>query len=161
MCLSERELDREICAALAGHTVMTLATTGPDGHPHAVSLMYAADGHDLFWLSDPTTLHSVHLHRSARCAVTVAGQYDDFTAITGLKMSGAACRLRDVEAVRHGISLLGARYSFLRGFESGDLARHLDKAGVYRFCPDAITLIDNTRRFGFKQTLDRSGATED
>lgn len=154
MSLSERELNREILAALAGHSVMTLATASSDGHPHAVSLMYASDGHDLFWLSDPATVHSTHLHHRGRCAVTISGQFDDFTVITGLKMRGRACRLSDVEAVRHGIALLGARHPFLRKFAISDLAHHLGKAAVYRFCPEAITLIDNTRRFGFKQTLD-------
>ncbi len=156
MSLTESGLEQAILAALAAHNVMTLATTGRDG-PHAVSLMYACDGFDLYWLSDPATLHSIHLEQSHRCAVTISGQYSDFTAISGLKMQGHGVCLPAGNSARHGMRLLGSRYSFLREFSAVNLARHLGKAAIYRFRTDRITLIDNTRRFGFSKTLDCSG----
>jgi uncharacterized protein YhbP (UPF0306 family) len=104
-------------------------------------------------LSDPNTVHSGQLESVSRCAVSIAGQYDDFRNIMGLQMSGHGLRLEKGTEADDGFVLLTGRYPFLRKFAAGELARHLGKAAVYRFRPHRVTLIDNTRSFGFKQTL--------
>lgn len=146
------DLEAAILNELTSHTVLSLATQG-DTAVHAVNLMYAHDGFDMFWLSDPKTRHSQHLERGAAAAATIAGQYDDFREIRGLQMVGLGNRLTGDSEVA-AFDLLTFRYPFLEKFAAGKLARHLGAAAVYRFRPGSITLIDNSKGFGFKQTLE-------
>lgn len=156
---SDAELKSAILDELRSNTVLTLATIDESG-PHAVSLMYAHDGFDIYWLSDPKSRHSRHLEASRAAAVTIAAQQEDFTKIRGLQIEGFGRRLADTAISSAGFDLLVARYPFLSRFGAGKLARHLGAAAVYMFDPSRLTLIDNSRGFGFKQTLelaDRSG----
>lgn len=152
MALTETELERAILEYLREQTVLSLAAAGDDG-PHAVSLMYAHEHFDIFWLSDPESHHSRFLAANARAAVTIAAQQDDFRNIRGLQMAGLAQRVGDPDQAAAAFELLTARYPFLNRFGAGKLARHLGAADVYRFRPIRLTLIDNSRGFGFKQTL--------
>jgi len=153
MTLEPDQLRQAILEALSGHTVASLATQD-DAGPHAVSLLYTHTEFDLYWLSDPNTRHSRHLAHNGRCSVSIARQHDDFRTIMGLQMRGCANRLDPGADTDSGFTLLTACYPFLREFTAGDLARHLGKAAVYRFRPDRITLIDNTRGFGYRQVLE-------
>lgn len=153
MVLSEAELKSAIGEELLQHTVLTLAVIGEAG-PHAVSLMYAYDGLDIYWLSDPKTRHSKVLVSTPAAAVTIAGQSKDFRKIRGLQIEGNAHRLTNTEEETAAFDLLVARYPFLKQFAAGQLARHLGAATVYGFHPASVTLIDNARGFGFKQTLE-------
>lgn len=153
MALKESELKGAILEELLQHTVLTLAVNGEAG-PHAVSLMYACDALDVYWLSDPKTRHSSFLASNSSAAVTIARQTEDFRKIKGLQIQGHAHRLTNTEEEIAAFNLLLARYPFLKQFAAGKLARHLGAAVVYRFRPASVTLIDNTRGFGFKQTLE-------
>jgi uncharacterized protein YhbP (UPF0306 family) len=150
---SDAELRNAILGELRSNTVLTLATTDETG-PHAASLMYAHDEFDIYWLSDPGTRHSMQLEASGTAAVTIAAQQDDFTKIRGLQIEGIGSRLTDAATSAAAFELLVERYPFLRRFGLGKLARHLGAAEVYLFDPSRITLIDNSKGFGFKQTLD-------
>jgi len=152
MSLTADELKQAILDALAGNTVLSMATRGPDA-VHAVSLLYAHQGFDLYWLSDPKSSHSIQLVNECRCAVTIARQQAAFQTIQGLQLSGLGFRLDPGTEADAGFTLMTQRYEFLRNLTAGDLARHLGKAAVYRFRPKQITLIDNSHGFGFKQVL--------
>ncbi len=153
MSLEQAELRATVLAQLAGHTVCTLATQNEDG-AHAASLMYAHDGLELYWMSDPKSQHSRDLAADGRSAITVARQFDDFAAIQGLQMKGHAARIIDDAAEKRAMKLMAGRYPFLAMFGAGKLARALAAAALYRFRPRCVTLIDNTRSFGFKQSLE-------
>ncbi|MDP6391089.1 MAG: pyridoxamine 5'-phosphate oxidase family protein [Alphaproteobacteria bacterium] len=155
MSLEQDELREAILDQLAGHTVCALATQGEDG-AHAASLMYAGDGFEVYWLSDPKARHSRDLEADDRCTITVARQYEDFAAIQGLQMVGRAARITDGAAEKRAMALMAGRYPFLAKFGAGKLAQALAVAALYRFAPRRITLIDNTRSFGFKQDLEFS-----
>lgn len=152
MVLTEAELESAILEELRQRTVLTLAVTGNAG-PHAVSLMYAHDAFDIYWLSDPKSRHSEHLASNSSAAVTIAAQYEDFRNIRGLQMLGKGDRVTDADEERLGFDLLRARFPFLKKFALGNLARHLGAAAIYLFRPATLTLIDNSRGFAFKQTL--------
>ena len=138
---------------LDAHHVMTLATVGDVG-AHAASLMYARSGFTLFWTSDPQSRHSQHLERDARVTATVAPDYADFRVIRGLQITGRARRLdgREAEEAR---AALVARYAFLAELASGPpkLRAAFETAAFYAVVPERITLIDNARGFGHKETL--------
>ncbi len=161
--LTEVELKNAILEELRNHSVLSLATVGDSG-PHAVSLMYAHQDFDFYWLSDPRTKHSQQLAHNAAAGITIARQQEDFKKICGLQIEGNGYRVTDPEEEAKGFELLVARYPFLKQFRSGKLARHLGLAAVYAFHSTKLILIDNSRGFGFKQALipeDRSGRVTD
>lgn len=147
------DLSARIESFLDAHHVMTLATVGDVG-AHAASLMYARRGFTLFWTSDPKTRHSVHLERDARVTATVAPDYNDFRVIRGLQVAGRARRLAGVDGEAARMALV-ARYAFLAELAAGPpkLKAAFEQAGFYALEPERITLIDNTRGFGQKETL--------
>lgn len=147
-------LAARILEQLRDHTVCTLATASDDG-VHAASLMYALDGYALVWLSEAKSRHSRHIENTPDVAVTIARQYDDFEAIVGLQMAGRAMRITAAADKQATLALLAARYPFLEQFQSGPKALVARFAAIdyYRFDPQTITLIDNSKGFGHKETL--------
>lgn len=150
------ELRHRIEAFLAAHHVMSLATVGPEG-PHAANLFYACNGLALIWISDPKTRHSRDVEADARVAVTIAPDYSDFAQIRGLQIHGLAQRVSDNQREAH-LARLEARYAFLRQSAQGPqkMREAYAQAAVYRLDPQRVILIDNTRGFANKETLDLS-----
>jgi uncharacterized protein YhbP (UPF0306 family) len=151
------ELDRQISAFLAAHHVVSLATFGSSG-PHATSLFYACDGLALVWVSEPDTQHSREIEADSRVAATVAPDYSDFAAIRGVQIAGAARRIVVAdERMRH-LAQLEARYPFLGQLAAGPLKMRqaYARTAVYRLQPVRIVLIDNSKGFGHKETLELS-----
>jgi uncharacterized protein len=151
------ELGRQIGAFLAAHHVMSLATIGSSG-PHATSLFYACDGLALVWVSEPDTQHSLEIEADPRVAATVAPDYSDFAAIRGVQIAGLARRVVVVdERMRH-LAQLEARYPFLGQLAVGplQLRQAYARTAVYRLQPARIVLIDNSKGFGHKETLEFS-----
>lgn len=153
--MNAQELKREIESLLAAQHVMSLATAGQNGAVHAASLFYAFDGLSLVWTSDPGTRHSQHLEGQAQAAVTIAADCADFAAVRGLQISGTARRLRSASDARQAGGIMRTRYPFLEQLASGPAALReaWAQAGFYRLDPQRITLIDNSRGFGHKASL--------
>jgi uncharacterized protein YhbP (UPF0306 family) len=147
------ELRGRIEAFLAAHHVMSLATIGREG-PHAASLFYAPDGLSLIWISDPASRHSRDIDAEPRVAATVATDYAHFERIRGLQIWGAARRVEQNDRARY-LTLLEARYAFLKHSAEGPKKMHdaYAQSAIYRLDPGRIVLIDNTRKFGHKDTL--------
>jgi uncharacterized protein YhbP (UPF0306 family) len=151
------ELGRQIGSFLEAHHVMSLATFGSRG-PHATNLLYACDGLALVWVSETDTQHSQEIEVNPRVAATVAPDYSDFAAIRGVQIAGAARRIAAAdERMRH-LAQLETRYSFLRQLVAGPLKlrQAYGRTAVYRLDPARIVLIDNTKGFGHKETLEIS-----
>lgn len=150
----DEALKEEILAFLRSHHVVSLSVLH-GGTAHAASVMYAPEDLVLYWTSDPGTRHSAAIERDARVAATVAPDCEDFRLIRGLQIAGRAHRLDDASEAAHAGELLRQRFPFLRDLQSAPLALRaaIDKAAYYRLDPDTITLIDNTRGFGNKRTL--------
>ena len=148
------ELEREILEFLAGHNVIHLATSGQDG-VHCASLFYVNDGFSLHWVSDPASRHSRELLADGHIAATVAPEYDAYTEIRGLQIAGVARRASGLVETTYGLGLLAKKFSFFKDFMDGPraLVERLGKAVVYRLDARQITLIDNTKGFGHKETF--------
>jgi uncharacterized protein YhbP (UPF0306 family) len=149
------DLVERIAAFLAEHHVLSLATHGPDG-PHAANLFYACDGLALVWLSDPGTRHSFDVAADARVAATIAPDYTDFAEIRGVQVFGAARQIVDADERQRHLALLEARYPFLGRLKSGPpkLQEGYSRASPYRLEPLRMVLIDNSRGFGHKETVE-------
>ena len=152
-------LRAEIEAFLEAHHTLSLATVDDSGEPHAANLLYVREGLSLYWMSDTESRHSRHIEARGRVAATVAPDYSDFRAIRGLQIFGIARRLTGGESVAAAVRMV-SRYAFLASLASGPAALRAayEQAGFYCLEPERITLIDNTRGFGHKETLDLSGA---
>ncbi|OFZ86156.1 MAG: hypothetical protein A2V78_00465 [Betaproteobacteria bacterium RBG_16_64_18] len=156
--MDQGALRAEIEAFLAAHHTMSLATVDEEGAPHAANLLYAPDGLVLYWMSDTETRHSRHIEARRRVTATVAPDYTDFRLIRGLQIFGNARRLAGAESVATARRMV-SRYGFLAELASGPAALRaaFEKAGFYCLEPERITLIDNTKGFGHKETLELTG----
>jgi uncharacterized protein len=151
------DLGQQIGAFLTAHHVMSLATLGPSG-PHATNLFYACDGLALVWVSDPDSQHSREIEACPLVAATVAPDYSDFAVIRGVQISGVARRIVAADERCHHLAQLEVRYSFLRDLAEGPPKLHqaYAQAAVYRLQPNRMVLIDNTKGFDHKETLEIS-----
>lgn len=154
------ELSRQIGSFLEAHHVMSLATFGTTG-PHATSLFYACDGLALVWVSELDTQHSRNIETDPRVAVTVAPDYPDFAAIRGVQIAGIARRIVEANERMLHLAQLESHYPFLVQLTAGSLQlqQAYARASVYRLEPARIILIDNTKGFGHKETLEISPRT--
>ncbi len=138
---------------LAAHTVMTLATCGPDG-PWAAAVFYASEGFDLYFLSSPRSRHAAHLAAGARAAATIQGQHDDWRTIQGIQIAGTVTRL-DRSDKAHALDVYGRRFP-----QVGDVARRpielaaaLGRVSWYRLTPARLFFVDNTKGFGHRDEV--------
>jgi len=152
--MDERALAVEIETFLSAHHVLTIATSAGDA-VHAASLMYAHEDFMLYWVSDPSTRHSREIEANPRVAATIAPDYMDFRAIRGLQIAGTATRLITPRAIERARGLMEERYAFFRELARGPEALRAasERASWYALESERVTLIDNTRGFGHKETL--------
>ena len=144
-----------VAAFLDAHHVLSLATCGPCG-PHAANVFYARDNFTLFWVSDPSSRHSIELDADPRVAATIAVDHRDFVTVCGLQIAGIATRMTDSSDAGQARALLEARYPLLKQLSEAQVSLREDyaNAAYYRLEPSRIVLIDNRRGFGHKDTLD-------
>jgi uncharacterized protein YhbP (UPF0306 family) len=149
------ETATRIIAFLDAHHVMSLATCGPEG-AHAANVFYVRDGFALIWSSDPESRHSADLEADAGVAATVAPDYFDLDEIRGVQISGHAHAIIGRAPRTNAQLLLEARYPYLRRLtqEPSSLRDAYIKMKLYRLEPTRMVLIDNSRGFGHKDTLD-------
>jgi uncharacterized protein YhbP (UPF0306 family) len=118
--------------------------------------MYSRDGFALLWVSDPSSRHSVAIEADAQVGATIATDYSDFPEIQGLQISGRAFRIVEATPREHARRRLEARYPFLHAAANApdELRKAYEHAQFCRLEPTRITIIDNRRGLGFKQTLE-------
>jgi uncharacterized protein YhbP (UPF0306 family) len=154
-----------IAAFLDSHHVMSLATAGSTG-PHAANVFYARDALVLVWMSEPGSRHSLELAADGRVAATVAPDYADFADIRGVQIAGHARVITDAPEKAKARTLLETRYPFLRRLSQGPAALQeaCGRIQFYRLEPERMVLIDNSRGFGHKDTIEfnqsRSAVTD-
>ena len=149
------ETAARIAAFLDAHHVVSLATCGPAG-PHAATVFYVRDGLALLWVSDPNSRHSAELAADPRVAATVAPDYFEFDDILGVQISGRAHAIADAAERADAELKLQARYPSLKRISEGPraLREAYQRAEFYRLAPARLVLIDNSRGFGHKDTLE-------
>ncbi len=137
---------QHIHAFLAQHNVMTLATLGPDGAPHATDVYYAETGDlALYFISIPGSRHARNLAHDPRMAAAVHADSTRWRDIRGVQLEGVCRRVMDEERVA-----AWARYTAKFSFMLADaaLAGALQKVDMYRVTPHWLRWIDNTTGLG-------------
>lgn len=158
------KLPSHIRAFLQSHDTLTLATTGPDGRPHAAAVFYALDESDrLLFLSAQTSRHSQNIVHTAQVAGTVQADGQRWSEIRGVQLEGTARLLEEAGEVAAGATAYLARFSFLLEFKSllqshsspanglTGIHRALQDSRLYELRPRWVRMIDNTRGFGHKE----------
>jgi uncharacterized protein YhbP (UPF0306 family) len=138
---------------LEAHSVVTLATAGPDG-PWAAAVFYASRGFALYFLSSPSTRHSRNLAADPRVAATIQEDTADWRAVRGIQLEGRARELtgEEAEAARR---LFGARFPVVGRLEGAPpaLAEALARVRWYELQPRRLFLVDNSAGFGSRDEV--------
>lgn len=140
-----------LLAYLAGHNVVTLATTSPAG-PWAAAVFYASDGFDLIFLSAAHTRHAADLAREPRVAGTIQEDYRRWQDIQGIQLEGTARLLAGGERDA-AVALYQRKFPFTGEDAESPIARAMARVGFYRLTPRVLHLIDNSRGFGHRESF--------
>jgi uncharacterized protein YhbP (UPF0306 family) len=146
-------LHERVQQALHEHHVLTLATH--DGHsPWAAAVFYAHEGLDFYFLSKRDSRHALAIAKAPRCAITIQRDYDDWPTIVGIQAEGEVVTL-DGEARGHARAVYAAKFPFVDRFGGAPaaIAQALDLVHWYRFRPQQMFLIDNSRGFGHREEV--------
>ncbi|CUS03872.2 conserved protein of unknown function [Candidatus Promineifilum breve] len=138
-------------AYLAGHRVMTLATSGPEG-VWAAAVFYVNDGWQLYFLSAGHTRHARNMAASPRVAATIQEDYADWVEIKGIQLEGTV-RLLEGGARAFAIVHYAQKFPFVRRPEA-TIETALARVNWYCLTPDKLYLVDNSRGFGQRDEID-------
>lgn len=151
--VSQDELRQRVRRYLEAHSVLTLATAGPQG-PWAAAVFYAGDEHGLVFLSSPSTRHASELARQPRVAATVQDDTADWAAIKGVQLEGTATELQSDER-DEAQRLYARKFPLVAGGPGAPaaIAQALAKVRWYRLRPERLFFVDNSLGFGHRDEL--------
>jgi len=154
--MNKKETVSAVEGLLRSQSTLTLCTADADGRPHAAPLFYwAGDDLQLFWFSSPASIHSRNIAFEPRAAVAVYVPTEDWKEICGVQMRGVVSKVTD-RALRREVSR-----AYRDRFRLGNVFRvAIAKSALYRFCPEWIRYLDNTKHFGFKVEITIPPAVE-
>ena len=138
-------------AYLESHSVMTLATGGPDG-PWAAAVFYVSRGFDLYYLSAAHTRHARNTAARPRVAATVQENYRQWGDIRGIQLEGEATPISGAER-QMAITLYGEKFPAVADPAQGELQAALARVGWYRLRPRRLYFIDNSRGLGHRDEV--------
>lgn len=156
LLVGEQDMDvirRQALVYLESHTVMTLATDGPEG-VWAAAVFYANNNFDLIFLSAGHTRHGQNLAANPQAAATIQENYEDWPQIQGIQLAGTVRLLRG-KSRESAISLYQDKYPFIQS--AGPVIQTaLKKVNWYRLTPRQFYFIDNSKGFGHRDALELS-----
>ncbi len=152
--MTQAALRKRALGYLRAHHVMTLATHGSEG-PWAAAVFYVNDGFTLYWLSAPSSRHSVNLGRSPRAAATIQEDYADWPGIKGVQLEGIACEISGAEEKR-ARTLYGEKFPVVGKLSQApaSIVAAMAKVRWYRVVPARLYFIDNSVAFGHRDAVD-------
>lgn len=141
---------RALMAELFALPVMSLATTGAGGEPHAAAVYFASDAANrLYFFSETTSQHARDLEATPQAAVTIQPLVSTYREIRGLQLRG---RVRPVPLGPEwdaAFALYQAKFPFVH-----ELKEEVAQNQLYVFTPAWMRLLDNRRGFGYKEEKD-------
>jgi 4-hydroxy-3-polyprenylbenzoate decarboxylase len=138
--------DRRIPQELLAIAVMTLATNGNDGAPHAASVYFAGGGQSFYFFSAPDSQHAHDLQANPQAAVTISPLVEGWREIIGLQMRGRVRILPPGEEWSAAWQVYRAKFPFAQGLQA-----EISRNQLYEFTPAWLRLVDNSRGMGFKE----------
>lgn len=147
---------QQVAAFLKSQSTLSLATTAGDGRPQVAPLFYLADDHlRLYWLSSASSRHSRNVRLRPQSAVSVYCPTEEWEKIRGVQMQGTVAivtgRSEHCEIVE----------AYCTRFRLGPQFRAtIARSRPYRFQPEWIRFLDNSKRFGYKFELNVEASPE-
>lgn len=135
-------------------TTMTLATVGKDGESHAAAVYFAVDKSiNLYYFSETSSQHALDGDQEPRAAVTIQAEVAGWQQIHGLQMRGTVRAVESKREWQAAWQLYREKFPFVI-----DLKDMIKTNQLYAFTPVWIRLVDNRRRFGYKQEWEINSA---
>jgi len=125
------------------HITMTIATAY-EGQPHAATVFYANDGFDLYYISDPETVHGQDALANPHVFVTISQDYAGWQDIQGIQLSGRAQLLEDGGRANE---VYAAKFPFISAFPPAAIT-------YWKITAEWVRMTDNTLGFAHKDELD-------
>ena len=135
-------------------STLTLATSGPNGEPHAAPVYFAASHNNsltpkaplrLYFFSDIKSQHAQDVARTPLSAVALYPECQGWRDIRGLQMHGETLQVPPGAEWDQAWEVYQVKFPFVTAFKAV-VARNI----LYGFTPHWIRLVDNRRGFGFK-----------
>jgi uncharacterized protein len=147
--MSEPDNLQLIQAFLDTQSTMALATINPDGQPQVAPIFYVADERlNLYWLSSPSSRHSINLVLNPKVAATVYPSVWQWNDIVGLQIEGEARPIGD-ERIREQILTI-----YLRKFQlPGEFDSIISASILYSLKPFWLRWMDNSVQFNYKAEI--------
>jgi uncharacterized protein YhbP (UPF0306 family) len=138
---------------LRQHNVLTMATGGPQG-VWAAAVFYVNHGFTLYFLSAPTSRHSLNIAASPVVAATVQEDYRDWREIKGIQLEGAAVRVEGAERAA-AVARYGLKFPIIANLARApaEIVRALDRVAWYRVTPSRLYFVDNSQGFGHRDEV--------
>jgi uncharacterized protein YhbP (UPF0306 family) len=150
---------KELAAGLIqAENTMTLATA----RAHvawAAPVYYVFSNSCFYFFSDPTSRHIQETLASGQAASAIYASGSSWQEIRGIQMSGRVKAIsvgfEAVEVVRAYLKKFSFTREFFSAHEDLDLSAFAKRFRVklYRFKPDRIYYMDNSIRFGFRESV--------
>ncbi len=128
-------------------STLTLATTNPEGTPHAAPVYFVPDEElNLYFFSEAQSQHSQEILQNPIVAAAIYPECDGWQAIRGLQLRGRVDLVESGDLWDQTWQLYKTKFPFVKALKA-----IVAKNQMYVFVPSWIRLVDNSRGFGFKQ----------
>lgn len=147
--MSETDISDIVRGFLETQAAMSLATINQHGNPESAPLFYVSDERfNLYWLSSPTSRHSINLTARKQVSAGIYPSVWDWSDIVGLQVEGEAEIIGD-DRIREQIMML-----YMRKFKlPEDFDSAIASSTLYVLRPGWIRWLDNSVRFGYKAEI--------
>ncbi len=150
----KKELNERVQGYLRDHQVATLATHG-DNDLWAAAVFYVHADYTLYFLSSPTSRHSLNLAQCSRVAVTIQEDYTDWLEIKGVQIEGVVTEISGEEE-RTARRLYGQKFPVIGKLAQAPAAivKALAKVRWFKVVPQRLYFIDNEVGLGHRDEID-------
>jgi uncharacterized protein len=140
-------------AYLRDHNVMTLATIGAQGL-WAAAVFYVNDGFTLYFLSAPTSRHSLNIESQSTVAATIQEDYQDWREIKGIQLEGPSRRIEGAEQAA-AIVRYGAKFPIVGNLAQApdEIFQAMTHVAWYKVAPTRLYFIDNALGLGHRDEI--------
>jgi len=128
-------------------SAMTLATTNPEGNPHAAPVYFVEDARmRLYFFSEAKSLHSQDVAKNPKAAAAIYPECEGWRDIKGLQLRGEVYLVEPSETWNSAWKRYQVKFRFVRALKTVVAQNQL-----FVFIPSWIRLVDNSLGFGFKK----------
>lgn len=140
-------------AYLHDHNVMTLATTGSQGL-WAAAVFYVNDGFTLYFLSAPTSRHSLNIKTLPGVSATIQEDYKEWREIKGIQLEGEARQIDGAEQAA-AIARYGLKFPIVGNLASApaEIVKAMSRIVWYKVAPTRLYFIDNALGLGHRDEV--------